>query len=79
MTSTGQNGVHRDSPVEIGEPRDTSSTFDPQIVTKRQRRLTGIDEPQRPTAERHSHRLRCHRTGNAGSKQSEVSVRTIGA
>ena len=25
-------------------PRDTNSTFDPQIVKKRQRRLTGIDE-----------------------------------
>src|SRR5271167_4715427 len=25
-------------------PRDTNSSFDPQIVKKRQRRLTGIDE-----------------------------------
>jgi Transposase, Mutator family len=31
-------------PVEIDVPRDTGSTFDPQIVRKRQRRLTGIDE-----------------------------------
>ena len=31
-------------PVEIEVPRDTNSTFDPQIVKKRQRRLTGIDE-----------------------------------
>lgn len=31
-------------PVEIDVPRDTGSTFDPQIVRKRQRRLTGVDE-----------------------------------
>ncbi|APE19279.1 IS256 family transposase [Mycolicibacterium pallens] len=31
-------------PVEIEVPRDTNSTFDPVIVKKRQRRLTGIDE-----------------------------------
>jgi putative transposase len=31
-------------PVEIEVPRDTSSTFDPVIVKKRQRRLTGVDE-----------------------------------
>jgi hypothetical protein len=30
-------------PVEIDVPRDTGSTFDPQIVKKR-RRLTGVDE-----------------------------------
>jgi putative transposase len=31
-------------PVEIEVPRDTNSSFDPQIVKKGQRRLTGIDE-----------------------------------
>jgi putative transposase len=31
-------------PVEIEVPRDTNSTFEPQIVNKRQRRLSGIDE-----------------------------------
>jgi len=31
-------------PVTIEVPRDTESTFEPQIVTKRQHRLTGIDE-----------------------------------
>jgi transposase-like protein len=30
--------------VEVDVPRDTNSTFDPVIVRKRQRRLTGIDE-----------------------------------
>ncbi|MDI3243203.1 transposase [Arthrobacter sp. AL08] len=38
-------------PVEIDVPRDTGSTFDPQIVKKRQRRLTGADE-NRVVAER---------------------------
>ena len=31
-------------PVEIEVPRDTDSSFDPVIVKKRQRRLTGVDE-----------------------------------
>lgn len=31
-------------PVEIEVPRNTDSSFDPQIVKKRQRRLGGIDE-----------------------------------
>ncbi|ORI21270.1 IS256 family transposase [Rhodococcus sp. 1168] len=31
-------------PVEIDVPRDTESSFAPQIVKKRQRRPTGIDE-----------------------------------
>ncbi len=31
-------------PVTIEVPRDTESTFDPRIVRKRQRRLSGVDE-----------------------------------
>jgi putative transposase len=31
-------------PVEVKVPRDTAGTFEPQIVRKRQRRLTGVDE-----------------------------------
>jgi transposase-like protein len=31
-------------PVEIEVPRDVDASFTPQIVRKRQRRLTGIDE-----------------------------------
>ncbi|MGH3339498.1 MAG: transposase, partial [Propionibacteriaceae bacterium] len=31
-------------PVEIEVPRDTDASFDPHIVKKRQRRLTGVDE-----------------------------------
>src|SRR5437016_3522218 len=30
-------------PVEISVPRDRDSTFEPKIVGKRQRRLTGVD------------------------------------
>src|SRR5215212_9940439 len=31
-------------PVEVDVPRDTDASFSPQIVKKRQRRLTGVDE-----------------------------------
>ncbi|WP_432903921.1 IS256 family transposase [Micromonospora matsumotoense] len=31
-------------PVQIDVPRDRAGTFDPQIVRKRQRRLSGVDE-----------------------------------
>jgi putative transposase len=31
-------------PVEISVPRDRDSSFEPRIVAKRQRRLTGIDD-----------------------------------
>ncbi len=31
-------------PVEIKVPRDRNGSFDPQLVRKRQRRLTGVDE-----------------------------------
>jgi transposase-like protein len=31
-------------PVEIEVPRDREGSFEPQIVKKRQRRLTGVDE-----------------------------------
>jgi transposase-like protein len=31
-------------PVEIEVPRDVDSSFEPQIVRKRQRRLNGIDQ-----------------------------------
>ncbi|EST18324.1 hypothetical protein M878_45390 [Streptomyces roseochromogenus subsp. oscitans DS 12.976] len=31
-------------PVEVKVPRDVADTFEPQIVKKRQRRLTGVDE-----------------------------------
>ena len=31
-------------PVQIDVPRETDASFDPQIVRKRQRRLTGVDQ-----------------------------------
>jgi hypothetical protein len=31
-------------PVELDVPRERANTFEPQIVRKRQRRLTGVDE-----------------------------------
>jgi transposase-like protein len=31
-------------PVGLSVPRDRDSSFDPKIIAKRQRRLTGIDE-----------------------------------
>jgi len=31
-------------PVQIDVPRDTDASFDPQVVKKRQRRLTGVDQ-----------------------------------
>lgn len=31
-------------PVEIDVPRDRGTTFEPQIVRKSQRRLSGVDE-----------------------------------
>jgi putative transposase len=31
-------------PVQIAVPRDTTGTFEPRIIKKRQRRLTGVDE-----------------------------------
>ncbi len=32
-------------PVQVNLPRDPDSSFEPKIVAKRQKRLTGIDEP----------------------------------
>lgn len=31
-------------PVEVRVPRDVAGTFEPQIIRKRRRRLTGVDE-----------------------------------
>jgi putative transposase len=31
-------------PVEVEVPRDRQSTFEPKIVRKRQRRLTGVED-----------------------------------
>ncbi len=49
-TGNSRNGarsktvVTETGPVEIDVPRDMSSTFEPTIVRKRQRRLSGVEE-----------------------------------
>jgi putative transposase len=50
-TANSRNGVRAKTvltettgPVEIDVPRDRDGTFEPKIVAKRQRRLTGVDE-----------------------------------
>src|SRR5207245_2563624 len=40
----GKTVITEIGPVEIDVPRDTSSSFEPKIVKKRQRRLSGVDE-----------------------------------
>ena len=40
----GKNVLTDIGPVEIGVPRDRDSSFEPQIVANRQRRLTGVDD-----------------------------------
>src|SRR5436305_10848352 len=39
-----KNVLTEAGPVEISMPRDRDASFEPKIVAKRQRRLTGIDE-----------------------------------
>jgi transposase-like protein len=49
-TGNSRNGVRSKTvitdvgPVEIDVPRDRESSFEPRIVAKRQKRLTGVDE-----------------------------------
>jgi transposase-like protein len=50
-------------PVEIDVPRDRDGSFEPQIVKKRQRRLSGVDEMVISlTAPRVSPPVRCRHT-----------------
>ena len=39
----GKTVLTEAGPVEISMPRDRDSSFEPKIVAKRQRRLTGVD------------------------------------
>lgn len=54
-TEDGRSGNYRNGhrskmvttevgPVEIDVPRDQNGSFEPELVKKRQRRLTGVDE-----------------------------------
>jgi transposase-like protein len=40
----GKTVITEVGPVEISVPRDRDASFEPQLVKKRQRRLTGVDE-----------------------------------
>ena len=40
----GKTVLTDDGPLSLDVPRDRASTFEPQIVKKRQRRLSGVDE-----------------------------------
>ena len=40
----GKTVLTEAGPVELSVPRDRESSFEPKIVAKRQRRLTGVDE-----------------------------------
>jgi putative transposase len=40
----GKTVLTEAGPVEVSVPRDRDSTFDPKIVGKRQRRLTGVED-----------------------------------
>jgi putative transposase len=40
----GKTMITEAGPVELSVPRDRDSSFEPKIVAKRQRRLTGVDE-----------------------------------
>ena len=40
----GKTVITRAGPVEISVPRDRDASFEPRIVAKRQRRLTGVDD-----------------------------------
>src|SRR5690606_22934107 len=50
VTDNARNGTRSKTvltevgPVQVDVPRDRDGSFDPKIVKKRQRRLTGVDE-----------------------------------
>jgi transposase-like protein len=66
-------------PVEIKVPRDTSGTFEPQIVKKRQRRLTGVDEMVLSlSAKRLTHgEIAAHLAEVYGAEVSKQTISTI--
>ena len=57
-------------PVEIEVPRDTSSSFEPQIAKKRKRRLAGIDEIVSLTAKGLT-------TGEVVGSQQDGAIRVV--
>lgn len=66
-------------PVEVKVPRDTASTFEPQIVKKRQRRPPGVDEMVLPlSAKGLTHgEMSAHLAGVYGADGSKQTITTI--
>jgi putative transposase len=66
-------------PVEIEVPRDRAGTFEPQIVKKRQRRLSGVDEMVLSLSARgltHGE-ISAHLAEVYGAEVSETTISTI--
>ncbi|MDR6318066.1 transposase-like protein [Actinoplanes couchii] len=66
-------------PVEIRVPRDVAGSFEPQIVRKRQRRLTGVDELVLPlSAKGLTHgEIAAHLSEVHGTEVSKQTISTI--
>ncbi|GGU41322.1 hypothetical protein GCM10010289_72790 [Streptomyces violascens] len=66
-------------PVEVKVPRDTAGAFEPQIVRKRQRRLTGVDEMVLPlSAKGLTHgEISAHPAEVYGAEVSRQTITTI--
>lgn len=66
-------------PVEVKVPRDTAGTFEPQIIEKRQRRLTGVDEMVLSlSAKGLTHgEISAHLAGVYGAEASKQTITTI--
>ncbi|GGV50268.1 hypothetical protein GCM10010245_79070 [Streptomyces spectabilis] len=66
-------------PVEIEVPRDREGSFEPQIVKRRQRRLTGVDEMVLPlSAKGLTHgEFSAHLAEVYGAEVSKTTISTI--
>src|SRR5260370_27017894 len=66
-------------PVELSVPRDRESSFEPKIVAKRQRRLTGVDDMGISlSAKRLTHgEIAAHLAEGYGAEVSKQTITTI--
>ena len=66
-------------PVEISVPRDRDSSFEPKIVAKRQRRLSGVDEVviSLPAKGLTHGEIAAHLAGVYGAEVSKQTITTI--
>ncbi|GHC90136.1 hypothetical protein GCM10010349_78300 [Streptomyces flavofungini] len=67
-------------PVEVKVARDTSGTFEPQSVRKRQRRLTGVDEMALPLSAKgltHGEIATAHLAEVYGAEVSKQTISSI--